>query len=348
MAKAKLKKINLALQGGGAHGAFAWGVLDALAEHGGLDVDGISATSAGAMNASVFAYGKMMGGNEGARTALNDFWYDVSQAGQVFAPAGPSWWDMFTGGSFGAMESAASYMAFDSFTRMISPYDFNPLNLNPLREILEKHVNFDELTTCECAQLFVCATNVRTNKIKIFDNEGVTADAVMASACLPMLFQAVEIDGEAYWDGGYMGNPALYPLVYDTATDDILIVHLNPIERPEIPKTAAEIHNRINEISFNSSLLRELRAFEFAKRLVEDKWIKEEFREHFKFDKLCMHQIHADKELRDLSVASKFNPDWSFLTDLRDRGRKEAKRWLKKHYDDVGKRSSMDLREEFE
>lgn len=347
MVKRKEKKrINLALQGGGAHGAYAWGVLDAFAEDERLDVDGITATSAGAMNAAVYAYGKMKGGYEGAREALYQFWSDISQAGQVFSPVRKTPLDWF-GELTGGLDQSASYLMFDSFTRMVSPYEFNPLNINPLKAVLEKNVDFDELHECTSTQLFISATNVRTNKIKVFRNKEVTADAVLASACLPMLFQAVEIEGEAYWDGGYMGNPALYPLIYHTETDDILVLHINPLERDEIPKRAHEIANRINEISFNSSLLRELRTFEFVKRIVEQEWVKEEYRHHFKFNRLCMHSIRADQVLCDLSVASKFSPDWSFLLDLHDRGRAEAQQWLANHYDDIGKRSTFDLREEF-
>lgn len=346
MAKKVRKRLNIALQGGGAHGAFGWGVLDALAEDGRIEIDGISATSAGAMNASVYAYGKMMGGAEGAREALHNFWFDISAAGSLFSPVKSNPIESMLCEAEN-MGRNFSFAWFEGFTRVFSPYEFNPLNVNPLKDVLHAHVDFEALNRCECAQLFICATNVRTNKIKIFRNEEVTADAVLASACLPMLFQAVEIDGEAYWDGGYVGNPALYPLVYHTETDDILIVHINPIERDEIPTRADEIANRVNEISFNSSLLRELRTFDLVKRLVEEKWIKPEYRNHFKFNRLCMHSIRADEAMKDFSVASKFSPDWDFLCGLRDRGREAAQDWLKAHFKDVGKRSSFDLRSEF-
>jgi NTE family protein len=341
------KRINLALQGGGAHGAYAWGVLDAFCEDGRVEIDGLSATSAGAMNASVYAYGMMKGGNDGARTALHDFWFDIAKTAKSFEPMHKGAMDWFTGG-FGGLESAATFAMMENFTRTFSPYEFNPMNINPLRDVLSRHVDFEELHACECAKLFISATNVRTNKIKIFKNEDVTVDSIMASACLPMLFQAVEIDGEAYWDGGYMGNPALFPLIYYTDTDDILVLHINPIVRDEVPRRAPDISNRINEISFNSSLLRELRTFELVRRMVEEDWIKPEHRHNFLFDKLCMHAIRADKTLCDLSISSKMSPDWDFLCDLRDRGRAEAQHWLKAHYKDIGKCGTIDLKREFE
>lgn len=347
MSNTKRKPINLALQGGGAHGAFAWGVLDAIAEDGRVEVDGMAATSAGAMNAAVYSYGKMQGGEDGARQALHDFWHDISQAGSVYSPVKQNVMEMFLCGVEGIGRSV-SYLMFENFTKMFSPYEFNPLNINPLRDVLHRHVDFDALHHCKCAKMFICATNVRTNKIKVFRNDDVSADAVLASACLPMLFQAVEIDGEAYWDGGYMGNPALYPLVYHTETDDIVIVHINPIYREEIPVRADEIANRVNEISFNSSLLREMRTLDLVKRLVEDHWIKPQYRKHFKFNRLNMHSIRADDVTSQYTVASKFSPDWDFLCSLRDQGREVTQAWLKENHKHIGKRSTLDLRAEFE
>lgn len=344
--KSDSKQINLALQGGGAHGAFAWGVLDMLCEDGRLEIDGLSATSAGAMNAAVYSYGHMQGGLDGAREALHNFWFDISEAGKAFSPVQPSWFERWCG--WGAMDQTLSYMLFDQFTKTFSPYEFNPMNFNPLRDVLCRHVDFEELTACKSTKMFICATNVRTNKIKVFQNKEVSCDAILASACLPMLFQAVEIDGEAYWDGGYVGNPALYPLVYHTDTRDIVIVHINPVYREEVPKTSREILNRVNEVSFNSSLLREMRTFEFVKRLVEDKWIKPEFMDHFHFKHLRMHAIRADDVTKEFSMASKFSPDWDFLCHLRDQGREVTKAWIKKNYSKVEKESTVDLRAEFE
>ncbi len=339
--------VNLALQGGGAHGAFAWGVLDKLCEDGRLEIDGLSATSAGAMNTAVYSYGKMKRGVDGAREALHDFWKDISDAGQRYNPVKPGFWEQFLGG-WESVNQSLGYHWFDTFTRVFSPYQFNPLNFNPLRDVLAKHVDFDEIKRCRNTQMFICATNVRTNKIKVFRNEEVSLDAVLASACLPMLFQAVEIDGEAYWDGGYMGNPALYPLVYHTDTRDIVILHVNPIERDEVPRTSRDIFNRINEISFNSSLLREMRAIHFVKRIVEEGWIKEEFRDHFHFTHLNIHSIRADEVTGKFGIASKFSPEWDFLCHLRDEGRRVTENWLDLNFDAIGQRSTVDLKQEFQ
>lgn len=339
------KKVNLALQGGGAHGAFAWGVLDKMLEDGRLEIDGLTATSAGAMNAAVYSYGKMTGGYDGAREALDNFWRDISDTGAIFSPIKITPLDMLFMGY--ATDSPLSFQMFEAFTHMFSPYQFNPMNINPLKDVLERHVDFDKLTFCACTKMFIGATNVRTNRIKIFDNKEITADAVLASACLPMLFQAVEIDGEAYWDGGYMGNPALYPLFYHTDTDDMMIIHINPIVREELPKEPHQIYNRINEISFNSSLLREIRAIAFIQKLVGEGWIKEGYEHKLTHEEFYMHSVRADDIMKDYSVASKFNPNWDMLCELRDKGRETMEAWLKQHYNDVGKRSTVDIRKEF-
>jgi NTE family protein len=340
------KTINLALQGGGAHGAFAWGVLDALLEDGRIDVDGLCGTSAGAMNAVVFAYGKMMGDRDGAREALHDFWRRISRAGEVFSPVRPvptlPGFEKLLDSQIGV---STSHWMFESFTRLFSPYQFNPLNFNPLKDVLEAVVDFERLKLCDCTNLFLAATNVRSGKVKVFRNAEVSADAVLASACLPFLFQAVEIEGESYWDGGYMGNPVLYPLFYHTRPSDIVIVHINPIFRERVPTTPVEIANRVNEISFNSSLLREMRAVEFASRMVEEGWLKPEFRDRIR--RMLVHSVRCDATTAELSVSSKLSPDWKFLTSLRDRGRAIAQNWLEHHYDDLGQRSTVDIRREF-
>lgn len=337
--------VNVALQGGGAHGAFTWGVLDQILEDGRLEIDGLSGTSAGAMNAAVYAYGMMQGGPEQARASLHDFWRDISQVGELFNPVKRLPWETLFGTN--NLENSLSYLAFDTLTRMLSPYQFNPFNVNPLRDILARHVDFEVMSECKSTKLFIAATNVRTNKIRIFHNDELTVDCVMASACLPMLFQAVEVDGEPYWDGGYMGNPALFPLLYNTGTGDILIVHINPVVRNEVPKQASDILNRINEVSFNSSLIREIRAIAFVIKMIEEDWLKPGARDYLTHEDIHLHSLRADEAVCGLSVASKFNPDWDFLTSLRDRGRKYAREWLDAHADDVGKRSSVDYRAEF-
>ncbi|HLB14161.1 MAG TPA: patatin-like phospholipase family protein [Burkholderiales bacterium] len=342
MDRAGIKRVNLALQGGGAHGAFAWGILDKFAEDGRLDLEGLSATSAGSMNAVVYAQGRMNGGLDGAREALEKFWRDISEAGQNFSPVRASGWEAALGLG---LEQSPSYILFETLTRTFSPYQFNPFNFNPLRDVLAKNVDIDAIHACSCVELFICATNVRTGQPRIFRNREVTLDAVLASACLPFLFQAVEIDGEHYWDGGYMGNPALYPFFNHTQSRDIVIAHINPILRPQLPTTASEIQNRLNEITFNSSLLRELRAIAFVTKLIEQDWLKDEYRNRLKH--VLIHSIRADEALCDLTVASKFRTDWAFLCGLRDLGRAAAARWLERSFDHLGHHSTVDLRSEY-
>lgn len=335
------KRVNLALQGGGAHGAFGWGVLDRLLEDGRLDVEGLSATSSGAMNAVVYASGLAKGGREGARQALEKFWRDISQLGNLYSPARAAPWTQTLG--LGP-EYSPAYLMFQAVTHALSPYQFNPFGFDPLRGVLRRSVDFDALRVNSRVKLFISATNVRTGQPRIFANEDVSLDAVMASACLPFLFQAVEINGEHYWDGGYMGNPALYPLFFQAESRDIVIVHINPIVRPQLPTTPPEIENRLNEITFNASLLRELRAIGFVSRLIEEGWLKEKYRERLK--RMLVHSIRADEAMADLGVASKFNTDWKFLCDLRDRGRAAAARWLETSYSHLGQHSTVDLASE--
>ncbi len=332
--------IALALQGGGAHGAFGWGVLDRLLEDGRLAVEGVSATSAGAMNAAVLAYGLLKGGPENARQALHDFWRAVAQSAERCSPFRQMPWLKGSNG-FG-LDNSPWYLMADMMLRVLSPYQFNPLNLNPLREVLEQHVDFAALRQHCPIQLYLCATNVETGKMRIFSREDICIEAVLASACLPILFQAVEIDGEHYWDGGYVGNPAIFPLIYHCGTHDVVIVHINPIVRPGVPTTAAEILNRINEVSFNSSLMREMRAIAFVTTLIQQgKVDRGEMKEMF------IHSIRSDQTMTGLGVSSKFNADWDFLCFLRDKGRTEAEAWLKENYHHIGQRSSIDIGKEF-
>lgn len=337
-----IRMVNVALQGGGAHGAFAWGVLDKFIEDGRIEIEGVSGTSAGSMNAVVYAYGKLKG-NDGAREALHNFWKAISDAGQKYSPVKRMPWDQFMSGW--SMENSLASEAFKLITGTFSPYQLNPLNFNPLRDVLEAQVDFEELERESKTKLFLSTTNVRTGKVRVFHTHEVTADVVLASACLPNLFKAVEIDGEHYWDGGYMGNPVLYPLFYHTVTRDVIILHINPIERPGPPTGSNEIANRINEITFNSSLIKEMRSVHFVQKLLDDGWIKDEFRDRLKY--VLIHSVRADNALNDLSVASKFSSDWDFLTMLRDRGRACASEWLSRNYSDIGERSTVDLRKEF-
>ncbi|MGZ5987325.1 MAG: patatin-like phospholipase family protein [Caulobacteraceae bacterium] len=336
----KTKPVSLALQGGGAHGAFQWGVLDRLLEFGGLEFRSITAASAGAMNAVALVSGMLEGGAAGARNKLEDFWRAVSQGG--------------TRGVFG--ENLVANLATDWFTNnpaykymealtsqvTVSPYDFNPLNLNPLRDILRDLIDFKAIREQTEIDLFVSATAVRTNEAKLFGAAELTAEHVMASACLPDVFQAVEIDGVPYWDGGYLANPPIWPLV-ECRARDVLLCLLNPLDANRTPKTTSEIMDRLNEITFNASVAAELRAVAVVQDLIK--------RGHLKagpgYMALRFHMISADGRLGDLKLPSKFNTDWTFLQDLKKRGRSAAEEWLKEHLDQVGEQSTVDLGKAF-
>lgn len=333
------KTINIALQGGGSHGAFTWGVLDMILEDGRLDIEAISGCSAGAMNAVVYAEGYLEGGREGAREALSDFWHSVSDDGTLAGLNRMMFEKVFAGVKY---EDSPAFLFMDLMTHYVSPYDFNPLDINPLRDHLVKMIDFEKVRACTQLKLFISATNVHTGKIKVFQREELTAEHVLASACLPFLFKAVMIDDEPFWDGGYMGNPALYPLFYNTASQDVVIVQINPIERHETPKTARDIQNRLNEITFNGTLLREFRAIEFVNRLIEEGKLREgEYRKAF------IHRIDGGTQLAKYSASSKMNSSWDFLCQLKDLGRECGRRFLDEHYNDVGVRGTLDLRKAF-
>ncbi len=340
MALAKTKPINLALQGGGAHGAFTWGVLDKILEDGRLDIEGISGTSAGAINAVAIADGYSRSGNDGAREALENFWTKLSDLGR-FSPIQRSAFSRLSGDW--SLDYSPGRVMFDAFTGTFSPYEFNPMNINPLLELIKSEIDFDHVHECQNFELFICATNVRSGKTKVFKNSEINADSVMASCCLPEIYQAVEIDGEAYWDGGYMGNPPLYPLFYETECEDVLLVEVNPITRPEIPITARGIHNRLNEITFNATLLRELRTVEFVSRLLDEGKLSRE-----KYMRVKMHAIEPAQQMQELSSSSKLNLELEFLHYLRDLGRTAAQEWLDQNFTKVGKVASLDLRSMFE
>jgi len=300
------RPVSLALQGGGAHGAFTWGVLDALLEDGRLDIRAITATSAGAMNSCAPAMGRVTGGADGAREALEQFWRTVSRAGGPFRPPG----------------LARLFPLLDAFLRMISPYDSNPFGYDPLREILARQIDFDAVHACKDTRLFISATCVETGRARIFSGADVTLDAVRASATLPFLHQAVEIDGRAFWDGGFTGNPALWPIFYADTPDDLLIVHINPMLREGTPKSAADIIDRANEITFNASLLAELRAVAFVQRLHAEGLLTEAGKAELR--NIRVHAIRADTALNAYPASSKYDTSWRFLTGLRDAGRTAA------------------------
>ena len=333
------KMVNLALQGGGAHGAFTWGVLDRLLEDGRVGLEGISGTSAGAMNAAVVVDGFLKGGPDGARQALHDFWRLISEASS-FSPLRPTMFDQLR--DDWNMDQSPSYIVFDLVTRLLSPYELNPFNLNPLRDILQATVDFEALRHNETIQLFITATNVRSGKVRVFDTDEISVDVLLASACLPILFKAVEIDGESYWDGGYMGNPAIFPLVYNCDSRDVVIVQVNPLARIEVPVSARDILNRINEISFNSTLMREMRALATVSKFLRDGALDEA-----RYKDIHIHVIEHEAEMRRLGTSSKMNADFEFLCYLRDLGRAAADRWLPFAWDDLGVRSSVDVFEKF-
>lgn len=332
--------VNVALQGGGAHGAFTWGVLDRLLEDGRIGFEGISGTSAGAFNAVVLADGFAEDGRDGARAALDRFWRAVSDAGRA-SPVQRSPLDQFFGNW--SLDASPAYLTFDLLSRLVSPYTANPLNINPLQRLIEAQVDFDRVRNCGQLKLFVSATNVHTGKVRVFTGDEITADSVMASACLPHMFQAVVIDDVPYWDGGFSGNPALFPFHRACRTDDLLLIQINPIERRSTPNTAREILNRMNEISFNSSLLKELRAIEFVARLIDMGMLDRE-----SYSQVRLHRIDGSETLDELNASSKLNAEWAFFAHLRDIGRDAASGWLDRHADKVGRESSLPIRSVFE
>jgi NTE family protein len=327
--------INLALQGGGAHGAFTWGVLDRILEDDRVEIAAISGTSAGAMNAAAVADGLTQGGREAARERLADFWTGISRmAGLGPWLRGPV--ELMTGSW--NLDMSPAYWALDAARRTLSPYQFNPMDVNPIRDILADQIDFERVRGCDRLQLFVSATNVRTGRIRVFDRAELTPDTVMASAALPQVYQAVEIDGEAYWDGGFMGNPAIFPLIYESDCPDIVIVQINPIAREDVPTTPHEIANRMNEISFNASLLRELRAISFVTDLVDRGEL-----DAGKHKRIFLHRVPPASAMLEYGASSKFNPEFAFLAHLRDLGRAAAGHWLDQTADKLGRQSTIDF-----
>src|SRR5262245_26272775 len=325
--------IDLALQGGGAHGAFTWGVLDRLLEETWLCIDGISGTSAGAMNAAVVVAGFGQGGAPQAREALEGFWRKVSDAA-LLSPFRRTPLDVLLGRW--TLDNSPLFVAADMMARVFSPYDLNPLGANPLRNILNETIDFADLSDGPI-KLFVTATNVRTGRGRVFRNHDLSADVLLASACLPTLFQAIEIHGETYWDGGYSGNPTITPLVRECRSQDTILVQINPIERPGTPRSAREILNRLNEVSFNAVLLKELRMIALLRKMAQSG-----DDESASWARMRIHRIASDAMV-DLGYSSKLNAEWDFLVMLRDEGRRAAETFLSAHRDDLGKRSSLDL-----
>ncbi|WP_032113682.1 patatin-like phospholipase family protein [Candidatus Paracaedibacter symbiosus] len=335
----KISKVNLALQGGGAHGAYTWGVLDRLLEQEDLVIEGISGTSAGAMNAAILANGYTKNGPEGAKEALKSFWWEISLLGN-FSPFKSS--AMRNGNPDWNLDWSLSYNAFALMSHMLSPYQMNPLNMNPLKWVLEKTLDIEALRSCEAIKLFIAATAVRTGHPRIFRQHEVTIDVLLASACIPTIFQSVIIEGEPYWDGGYMGNPVIWPLIYYTDSSDIILVQINPLYREETPYHSYEIVNRLNEITFNSSLIAEMRAVHFVSKLIADGKLNRDEYKH-----LNIHIITEGDQLHKLNASSKMNTKWEFFQYLRSIGYARADEWLKHHKSAIGERSSIDIREVF-
>ena len=334
-------RVNLALQGGGAHGAFTWGVCDRLPREPAVEIAGISGTSAGAMNGAAIKAGLSRGSRDLARENLAWLWTEVSRVGDLRLT---TWMQPFAPGAgavAAAIEASPAWAFWDAASRAISPYAYGPFYKNPLQPIAERF-RYDAVCAATGPAFFVGATNVRTGKIRVFDATEVTPQVLLASACLPTLFRAVEIDGEAYWDGGYTGNPALFPFFTPELPEDVVIVNINPLERDQIPKTPQEIQNRINEISFNTSLLRELRAISFVHRLIADGTIPGGAMKDVR-----VHMIADDDLMARLNVATKLVPTPLVLSALREAGEAAAGRFLDLHLDDLGRRGTVDLREMF-
>jgi NTE family protein len=329
----KQVQVDLALQGGGSHGAYTWGVLDRLLEEPSLKIEAISGTSAGAMNGAVLVSGYMQGGAEGARTALDAYWARVAEAAR-FSPIQRSPLDRLM--NRWSLDTSPGYLAMDLMSRVISPYNLNPFGINPISDILEKSIDFAHLSEASI-KLFITATNVHTGRGRVFRNKDITADVLLASACLPTMFQAIEIDGEPYWDGGFVGNPTITPLVRESDARDVILVQINPRERRATPRTATEILNRLNEISFNSPLMKELRMIALLRQAADPGT-----GEGARWASMLAHRIVTDK-LAEFGASSKLNAEGPFLAMLKEEGWRTADAFLREHSDDLGKRSTTDL-----
>jgi NTE family protein len=343
-------RINLGLQGGGSHGAFTWGVLDVLLQDPRIHIEGISGTSAGAMNAVALAHGfaKAQGQSqfamrEAARESLSDFWNGIVAMGAL-GQAQRAPFDMMFG--LTGLDSTPTGQWADAMARAwsgtMSPYQSNPLDINPLKDFVERQIDFERLARLEDLKVFVVATCVSTGKAEVFTGQRLTANAVMASACLPMMFQAVEIDGEFYWDGGYAGNPAIHPLIYQCESRDIMLVQINPIKRDKLPTSAVEIMDRLNEITFNAALIAEMRAIDFVKRLLKEGKLNPE-----QFKDVLLHRIDGGEVLEQLGAATKLSTDATLIHALRDLGQSHARQWLTQHAGDLGVRSGVNIARDY-
>ena len=334
------KPLCIALQGGGAHGAFTWGVLDRLLEEDSMVTEAMCGTSAGAVNAVTCAYGLHVGGPLKAKELMEKLWHKVAMSGSFLFK--PSIVDQLFGN--GDIHNSPGFMMFNSISQFLSPYNFNPLNYNPLRDILTDLIDFDDLKLYNKKKLFICATNVKTNRAKIFTNSEISVDAVLASACLPFLFQAVEIEGQYYWDGGYMGNPPIFPLITNTNVRDIVLIKINSININSVPTSARDIADRVNEISFNSSLINEMKLIHYRNELIRNGILTTDNKTN---REIFVHTISGYEALSQMSQSSKMNISWEFLLSLKEKGRQTAEKWLQTSYQEVGLKSTFDVEEHF-
>jgi NTE family protein len=336
----KKKTISIALQGGGAHGAFSWGVLDRILEDGRFEIEGLTGTSAGGMNAVAVVQGLMNGGPEEARRELRRFWKNISESGQTsfLNNRGPI--DKMMGKY--TMYHSPGYVVFDYLSRMFSPYELNPLELDPIKDVILKSFNFEELRKYKKVKLYLCATHVFTGKLRIFGLDELRPECLLATACLPTIHTAVRVDDDYYWDGGFIGNPAFFPLIYDCESPDILYIQLNPTVRKKIPTTAREIADRLNEITNNASVVREMRAISFISDLIDSGMLDSK-----KIKRVYMHVVKDENVFQDLGWSSKLNTEWEFLTYLFEKGRDAAEAWIEEHYEDIGHKTTAQLEEQF-
>jgi len=338
--KKEKKSINIALQGGGSHGAFTWGVLDRILEDGRIEIEGFSGTSAGGMNAIAAIQGLMKGGHEQARAELKKFWHSISKIGEHspinYRGAIDKMLGEFT------MYHSPAFLFFSMLIRLFSPYDLNPLCIDPLRDVITKSFDFKSLQKYKNNKAFLCATHVFTGKLRIFNLNEITPEVLLATACLPTIHQAVNVDGEYYWDGGFIGNPALFPLIYNCECPDILLIQLNPSTRNNLPRSAREILDRLNEITNNASVVREMRAIHFISDLIDQGVINEK-----KVKRVYMHLINDEETFADLGGSSALNTEWEFLTHLFERGRAAADKWIKENYEKIGKETTASLKDHY-
>jgi NTE family protein len=336
------KKINLALQGGGSHGAFTWGVLDALIEDGRLEIEALSGTSAGAMNAVIFLQGWAKNGPEGARAELKAFWTELG-AMAFASPIQRTPFDRLRG-SWNLDDSVAA-MWNDVLSRMLTPWMRNPLGLDPLHDLLRRHFDQEAVRGCHGIKAFIAATNVQSGRVRIFTRDELTVEAVLASACLPNIHAAVVIDGVPYWDGGFRGNPPIWPFIYASESRDVVIVELDPSFRPGVPKSNAEIADRLNEITFGGALMSELRAIAFIQDLIQKGSIVGEFGTRLK--EIMIHSIKDEASIAPMGSVSKLLIEPAYLEHLFQLGRVAAAKWLAATFESVGMRSSVDIRARF-